>query len=242
MAVDKARPCSERRYSDVVTHACRYGNTHKPVLLRSLLCERQLAYAKRSEARLSAAACERAQRAARGRRLATMADASSTRSLLLAAAAGAALAAACTAIWLAREAREDGETTLRRARPSQQERALRRAGSADTHAAAGCGDGVLGAVGNTPLVRIASLSEATGCEARVHSPSCCAPTAQRADALLPDLRQSGVHQPWREREGPRRRPHLAGAPRTRCCSVAATLTRCAGGARVRRAAPRRPGD
>ena len=112
-----------------------------------------------------------------------MADASSTRSLLLAAAAGAALAAACTAIWLSRDAREDGETTLRRAHPSQHKRVLRCACSADTHPAAGCGDGVLGAVGNTPLVRIASLSEATGCEARVHLPSRCALSAQLTDGV-----------------------------------------------------------
>ena len=104
-----------------------------------------------------------------------MADASSTRSLLLAAAAGAALATACTALWLVRRVREDGDTALRRARLSRT--SARGAGPAGMHAAAGCGDGVLGAVGNTPLVRIASLSEATGCEARVQLPfSCCALT------------------------------------------------------------------
>ena len=163
----------------------RYGITHKPVLLRSLLCERQVVHAKRSEARLSAAACERARAPHAGRRFGNnrMADASSTRSLLLAAAAGAALAAACTAVWLSHVAREDGETTLRRAHPSQHERTLRCAASADTHAAAGCGDGVLGAVGNTPLVRIASLSDATGCEARAHSPSHGALPAQLADGV-----------------------------------------------------------
>jgi hypothetical protein len=41
----------------------------------------------------------------------------------------------------------------------------------------------LGAVGNTPLVRIASLSEATGCEARAHSPSHGALPAQLADGV-----------------------------------------------------------
>ena len=103
-----------------------------------------------------------------------MADASSTRSLLLAAAAGAALATAGTALWLLRRVREDGDTALR-ARLSRT--SARGAGPAGMHAAAGCGDGVLGAVGNTPLVRIASLSEATGCEARVQLPfSCCALT------------------------------------------------------------------
>jgi hypothetical protein len=51
-----------------------------------------------------------------------MADASSTRSLLLAAATGAALAAACTALWLARPVRESSETALQRALPTSRMR------------------------------------------------------------------------------------------------------------------------
>lgn len=93
-----------------------------------------------------------------------MSDAASTRSLLLAFAAGAALAAAGSALWLARRASERGEPALRGARPQSTRCALWLPHAPAPRA--GGGDGVLGAVGNTPLLRIASLSEATGCEAR----------------------------------------------------------------------------
>jgi opacity protein-like surface antigen len=56
--------------------------------------------------------------------------------------------------------------------PLHPAQAYRRLGSDGRRGAAGraraCGvvDGVLGAIGNTPLIRIRSLSEATGCEVR----------------------------------------------------------------------------
>ena len=48
------------------------------------------------------------------------------------------------------------------------------------------GDGVLAAIGNTPLVRIASLSRATGCEARARL---AFPPPDSLTLLTADLRQ-----------------------------------------------------
>jgi hypothetical protein len=93
--------------------------------------------------------------------------------LLLASAAGAAGATAL--LWLAHRARRPGDDAaqpplqraLRALQRSHAQRLHRRCADAcATATLPGGGEGVLGAIGNTPLVRLASLSAATGCEAR----------------------------------------------------------------------------
>lgn len=50
-------------------------------------------------------------------------------------------------------------------------------------------DGILGAIGNTPLVKIRSLSHATGCEVIRHD------TRPNADLLWSDVFSFHVEQP-----------------------------------------------